>query len=233
MELALHTMHVWPRLWSGPDHPSLEWYHVNCRVQVSHHPPIGVGHGENDNWTYDIVSAPSTKFLGNSVEIYPVGEPILLLSITVLDPGGIEAINPTPGNGLEELLCWCRSQPHQAEVHWRGLHAEAMQCQGAQCHCRRRLVSSCNFWRTFHTMQLFHWQACAHQPCSSCIRSRLAPAQSLCNTAGWTMRATMCWRTPTPGPAPPCTSRPAAGSAAAATRCAANSTSIWARQLLY
>ena len=40
---------------------------------MSHHPPIGVGHGENDNWTYDIVSAPSTKFLGNSVEIYPVG----------------------------------------------------------------------------------------------------------------------------------------------------------------
>jgi len=44
-----------------------------CSVQVSHHPPIGVGHGENDNWTYDIVSAPSTKFLGNSVEIYPIG----------------------------------------------------------------------------------------------------------------------------------------------------------------
>ena len=51
---------------------------MQIHVQVSHHPPIGVGHGENDNWTYDIVSAPSTKFLGNSVEIYPVGEPVLL-----------------------------------------------------------------------------------------------------------------------------------------------------------
>jgi len=49
-----------------------------CYVQVSHHPPIGVGHGENDNWTYDIVSAPSTKFLGNSVEIYPIGAAPLL-----------------------------------------------------------------------------------------------------------------------------------------------------------
>ena len=49
------------------------------RMQVSHHPPIGVGHGENDNWTYDIVSAPSTKFLGNSVEIYPIGVPTLVL----------------------------------------------------------------------------------------------------------------------------------------------------------
>lgn len=41
--------------------------------QVSHHPPISAGHAENDKWVYDIVSAPSTKFLGNSIEIYPVG----------------------------------------------------------------------------------------------------------------------------------------------------------------
>jgi hypothetical protein len=43
------------------------------RAQVSHHPPISAGHAENEAWVYDIVSAPSTKFLGNSVEIYPVG----------------------------------------------------------------------------------------------------------------------------------------------------------------
>ena len=42
-------------------------------LQVSHHPPISAGHAENDKWVYDIVSAPSTKFMGNSVEIYPVG----------------------------------------------------------------------------------------------------------------------------------------------------------------
>ena len=42
-------------------------------VQVSHHPPISAGHAENDKWVYDIVSAPSTKFMGNSVEISPVG----------------------------------------------------------------------------------------------------------------------------------------------------------------
>jgi len=43
--------------------------------QVSHHPPICAAHGESENgkWTYDIVSAPKTKFLGNSVEIYPLG----------------------------------------------------------------------------------------------------------------------------------------------------------------
>ena len=42
-------------------------------MQVSHHPPISAGHAENDKWVSDIVSAPSTKFMGNSVEIYPVG----------------------------------------------------------------------------------------------------------------------------------------------------------------
>jgi len=43
--------------------------------QVSHHPPICAAHGESesDKWTYDIVSAPKSKFLGNSVEIYPLG----------------------------------------------------------------------------------------------------------------------------------------------------------------
>jgi hypothetical protein len=48
-------------------------------VQVSHHPPVSAGHAENDKWVYDIVSAPSTKFLGNSIEIYPVGERTLHL----------------------------------------------------------------------------------------------------------------------------------------------------------
>jgi len=41
--------------------------------QVSHHPPIAAAHAENAAWVYDIVSAPTTKFLGNSVDIYPVG----------------------------------------------------------------------------------------------------------------------------------------------------------------
>ena len=43
-------------------------------AQVSHHPPIGAGHAETELWSYDLVSAPKTKFLGNSVEVYPIGE---------------------------------------------------------------------------------------------------------------------------------------------------------------
>ncbi|XP_065852389.1 oxysterol-binding protein-related protein 3A-like [Euphorbia lathyris] len=41
--------------------------------QVSHHPPVSAGHGENEHFIYDISSKVKTKFLGNSIEIYPLG----------------------------------------------------------------------------------------------------------------------------------------------------------------
>ncbi|XP_022767558.1 oxysterol-binding protein-related protein 3A-like isoform X2 [Durio zibethinus] len=41
--------------------------------QVSHHPPMSAGHAENDHFTYDISSKVKTKFLGNSIDIYPLG----------------------------------------------------------------------------------------------------------------------------------------------------------------
>lgn len=50
--------------------------------QVSHHPPVGASHAENDLWAYDLVSAPKTKFLGNSVEVYPIGRTRIYLKGT-------------------------------------------------------------------------------------------------------------------------------------------------------
>lgn len=50
--------------------------------QVSHHPPIGAAHAENANFEYDIVSAPKSKFLGNSAEIYPLGRSRVHLKAT-------------------------------------------------------------------------------------------------------------------------------------------------------
>uniref|UniRef100_A0A7S0RQA2 Oxysterol-binding protein n=1 Tax=Chlamydomonas leiostraca TaxID=1034604 RepID=A0A7S0RQA2_9CHLO len=41
--------------------------------QVSHHPPVCAAHAENAHFMYDLVSAPTTKFLGNSLEVYPYG----------------------------------------------------------------------------------------------------------------------------------------------------------------
>ncbi|KAK5846735.1 hypothetical protein PVK06_003032 [Gossypium arboreum] len=40
---------------------------------VSHHPPMSAGLAENEHFTYDITSKLKTKFLGNSLEVYPVG----------------------------------------------------------------------------------------------------------------------------------------------------------------
>lgn len=55
--------------------------------QVSHHPPMSSAHAENEHFSYDITSKLRTKFLGNSVDIYPVGRTRVLLkkSNMVLD----------------------------------------------------------------------------------------------------------------------------------------------------
>lgn len=44
--------------------------------QVSHHPPMGSAHAENEHFSYDITSKLRTKFLGNSVDVYPVGRQV-------------------------------------------------------------------------------------------------------------------------------------------------------------
>ncbi|XP_030529049.1 oxysterol-binding protein-related protein 3A-like [Rhodamnia argentea] len=41
--------------------------------QVSHHPPMSAAHAENEHFIYDVTSKVKTKFLGNSLDIYPLG----------------------------------------------------------------------------------------------------------------------------------------------------------------
>jgi hypothetical protein len=60
--------------------------------QVSHHPPVGASHAESPLWTYDLVSAPKTKFLGNSLEVYPVGRTRIKLKGT----GEVYSLVPPP-----------------------------------------------------------------------------------------------------------------------------------------
>lgn len=50
--------------------------------QVSHHPPVGAAHAENQDWAYDLVSAPTTRFLGNSLEVFPRGRTRITLKKT-------------------------------------------------------------------------------------------------------------------------------------------------------
>ena len=42
---------------------------------------MGVAHGENDHFIYDITSKLKTKFLGNSVEVYPIGRYFIVLQL--------------------------------------------------------------------------------------------------------------------------------------------------------
>lgn len=42
--------------------------------QVSHHPPISVGHGEGQGWEIEIVGRWKNKFWGKSMEIHPLGK---------------------------------------------------------------------------------------------------------------------------------------------------------------
>lgn len=47
--------------------------------QVSHHPPVSAAHAENEHFIYEITSKVKTKFLGNSLDIYPLGRTRLTL----------------------------------------------------------------------------------------------------------------------------------------------------------
>ena len=53
--------------------------HIDIPMQVSHHPPMSAGHAENEHFTYDVTSKLKTKFLGNSVDVYPVGRSVMFI----------------------------------------------------------------------------------------------------------------------------------------------------------
>ncbi|KAK1299163.1 Oxysterol-binding protein-related protein 3C [Acorus calamus] len=60
--------------------------------QVSHHPPMSAGHAENEHFTYDVTSRVKTKFLGNSVDFYPLGR----TKVTLKRDGVVLDLVPPP-----------------------------------------------------------------------------------------------------------------------------------------
>ncbi|XP_077232745.1 oxysterol-binding protein-related protein 3C-like [Tasmannia lanceolata] len=60
--------------------------------QVSHHPPMSAGHAENEHFIYDVTSKLKTKFLGNSVDVYPVGR----TRVTLKKDGVVLDLVPPP-----------------------------------------------------------------------------------------------------------------------------------------
>ncbi|CAM8975414.1 unnamed protein product [Rhodiola kirilowii] len=76
---AISVYYAFQRTWK-PFNPILgETYEMEhggvqfLSEQVNHHPPMSVAHAENQHFTYDLTSKLKTKFLGNSLDIYPVG----------------------------------------------------------------------------------------------------------------------------------------------------------------
>ncbi|KHG07774.1 Oxysterol-binding protein-related protein 3C [Gossypium arboreum] len=64
---------------------------------VSHHPPMSAGLAENEHFTYDITSKLKTKFLGNSLEVYPVGiHPVGRTCVTLKRDGVVLDLVPPP-----------------------------------------------------------------------------------------------------------------------------------------
>ena len=60
--------------------------------QVCHHPPIGAGHASSKKWKYDITSMVKTKFMGNWVDVWPMGRTRIRLERT----GEVFNICPPP-----------------------------------------------------------------------------------------------------------------------------------------
>ncbi|MCO5581874.1 hypothetical protein L7F22_035763 [Adiantum nelumboides] len=91
---ALSIYYAYQRTWK-PFNPILgETFEMSNHLginfiseQVSHHPPMSCGHAENAHFAYDVTSKLRTKFLGNSVDVYPVGRTRVTLKRTgeVLD----------------------------------------------------------------------------------------------------------------------------------------------------
>ncbi|XP_065638239.1 oxysterol-binding protein-related protein 3C-like isoform X2 [Quercus suber] len=60
--------------------------------QVSHHPPMSAGHAENEHFTYDVTSKLKTKFLGNSLDVFPLGR----MRVTLKKDGVVLDLVPPP-----------------------------------------------------------------------------------------------------------------------------------------
>ncbi|XP_023523023.1 oxysterol-binding protein-related protein 3C-like [Cucurbita pepo subsp. pepo] len=77
---AISVYYAYQRTWK-PFNPILgETYELTnhngisfLSEQVRHHPPMSAGHAENEHFCYDVTSKLKTKFLGNSLDVYPVG----------------------------------------------------------------------------------------------------------------------------------------------------------------
>ena len=83
---------------------------------MSHHPPVGAGHASGPGWEYDITSTPRTKFMGNTIDVYPVGRTRISLR------GEVYAIHP-PQSRVHNILVGRTWVDHFGELSVEALHS--------------------------------------------------------------------------------------------------------------
>ena len=115
------------------------WLNRLACLQVSHHPPVGAAHAENKDWEYDMVSAPATKFLGNSIDIYPIG------TFVNGGPCGMNAFSITSNTTHSPVLECMQKQTADASLH-HSLHKLLEAC-GRDC-CIVTVLSVPSLWQS-------------------------------------------------------------------------------------
>ncbi|KAG5515284.1 hypothetical protein RHGRI_036355 [Rhododendron griersonianum] len=72
--------------------------------QVCHHPPMSAGHAENEHFTYDVTSKLKTKFLGNSLDVYPLGRLVFFVTCVTLKRDGVVLDLVPPPTKVNNLI---------------------------------------------------------------------------------------------------------------------------------
>jgi hypothetical protein len=89
---------------------------------------VSAAHAENEHFTYDIVSAPATKFQGNSLEVYPKGEqPCLagLIAVRVVLRGTTASLTAV---AISVQCCHCQLQQGVLVTVCSGVHLHFSTC---------------------------------------------------------------------------------------------------------
>jgi hypothetical protein len=128
---------------------------------------MGAAHCENEHFTYDITSKLKTKFLGNSVEVYPVGRWIITSVLFVINL-----------HVLKGLCIWDNvlNLTHVIKFHITGLewHLKSLVLFWIWCHHRQRLTIWYLAARGLTHLERWSWQTWQLETKLCYISSRVA-----------------------------------------------------------
>jgi len=88
--------------------------------QVSHHPPISAFHSENDQWKFWQNSSPTTKFLGNSLDLNTHGN-----SYISFHGSQNQFFYTNPSTRIQNIIFGTMRMEHYGELNIRNLNGSA------------------------------------------------------------------------------------------------------------